>query len=169
MPTLKEIAEDCDMSEANASIVMRALGVDWKTATLAECRWRYIRDLRATAAGRGGDDQGNLAKQRARQAAADANLKELEYQVRTGELVDMNVILPLLESYAVSASAEIQNMVAKLVAAIESKHGIEIDQGTVDDMLCTALDAIAAYPRGEPEDDGAGVPAILAPEEDIDA
>lgn len=168
MPTLREIAAHLDMSEANASTQMRALGVDWKETTLDECRIRYIRDIREKAAGRGGDEQFSLTQARARQAIADATLKELDYFERIGELVAVQDLEPRLAAWAVAIRAEVENAVARIIAHIESKHGIEIDQAAIDGFVCAALDAAAAHPLDGDGDAAAGVEPAAEAEEDPD-
>lgn len=165
---LREIAQHLDMSESNASSTMRDLGIDRATADLTACRVAYIRDLREKAAGRGGDDQYNLTQQRARQASADAALKELDYLERTGELVAVKELEPRLASWAVAIRAEVENAVARIVAHIESKHGIEIDQAAVDAIVCAALDAAAAHPLDGDDDAASRVGTAAEAEEDPD-
>nr|VFK01753.1 MAG: hypothetical protein BECKH772A_GA0070896_102394 [Candidatus Kentron sp. H]VFK01847.1 MAG: hypothetical protein BECKH772B_GA0070898_102494 [Candidatus Kentron sp. H]VFK05170.1 MAG: hypothetical protein BECKH772C_GA0070978_102435 [Candidatus Kentron sp. H] len=72
----------------------------------------YIRDLRETAAGRGGDEQVNLTLQRTRQAEADANLKQLELFARAEKLVSIDELEPKLNHWASLARSEVENLSA---------------------------------------------------------
>lgn len=144
-------------------------GVIAAGGTYAEWLLAYSAHMREQAAGRGGDDQGNLTKQRARQASADADLKELDYLERVQELIAVKDFEPQLAAWAVAIRSEFENAVARIVALIESKHGIEIDNAAVDDIVCAALDAASAYPRVGREDAAQGRGAAEEAEEDLDA
>nr|VFK48101.1 MAG: hypothetical protein BECKTC1821E_GA0114239_11028 [Candidatus Kentron sp. TC] len=63
-------------------------GIDYRESNLSTIRIAYIRDLRETAAGRGGEEQAKLTLQRTRQAEADANLKMLELFARAERRVN---------------------------------------------------------------------------------
>lgn len=128
----------------------------------------YCSNLREVAAGRGGDDQASLTQARARQAIADATLKELDYLERVGELVAVQDLEPRLSAWAVAIRAEVENAVARIIAHIESKHGIEIDQAAIDGIVCAALDAAAAHPLDGDLDAVAGVEPAEEAEEDPD-
>jgi hypothetical protein len=95
---------------------------------------------------RSADEAQELARQRARQAAADANLKELAYFERIGALVAVEDIEPRLASWAVAIRAEFESAIDKILGMIESKHGIELDRAAVDALIESALDAAAAWP-----------------------
>nr|VFJ73850.1 MAG: hypothetical protein BECKFW1821C_GA0114237_10556 [Candidatus Kentron sp. FW] len=68
--------------------ILPKLGIDCRESNLSTIRIAYIRDLRETAAGRGGDEQVNLTLQRTRQAEADANLKMLKLFARAERRVN---------------------------------------------------------------------------------
>lgn len=154
--TQKEIAEHLDMSDRNARDVLGRLKIDHKTTSLDDIRIAYIRYLRELAAGRGGEDQYDLAKQRARQAAADANLKELQYEREVGSVVAIDEIEPQLAAWATAARSEIGNAIEHIIAMLESKHGIEVEREDIDKPLDAAYAAIAAYPTGAAGDDEEG-------------
>jgi phage terminase Nu1 subunit (DNA packaging protein) len=138
-------------------------------ATLGQWLIGYCGHLRDVAAGRGGDDQFNLTQARARQAIADATLKELDYLERVGELVAVQDLEPRLASWAVAIRAELENAIARVVAHIESKHAIEIDQAALEGIVCAALDAAAAHPLDGDIDAVAGVEFAEEAKEDRDA
>ena len=121
------------------------------------------------AAGRGGDDQGNLTKARARQAIADATLKELQYRREIRDVIAVAELEPSLITWIVGIRSAVENLAARLVALIESKHGIEIDTADVDDLVCTALDAIADYPRFSEDAACKAEPACAQASADADA
>lgn len=146
-PTQVEIAAHLDMSERNAREVLKKLEIDHREATLEQIRVAYIRYLRELASGRGGEDQYDLTKQKARQAEADANLKQLEYETRLGVYAPVEEFELLTASWSTSTRSEIENTVERLVIDIERAHGIEIDRGRVEELLEAAFAAIADYPR----------------------
>ena len=86
-------------------------------------------------------------RQRARQASADADLKELQYWREVGELVAVVDVEPRLAGWAVAARSEVLSATDKLLAQIESQHDITIDREISAAIMTSALHAIAAYPR----------------------
>lgn len=155
-PTQAEISKHLSMSERNLRDVLRGLNIDHKTYSLDEIRDAYIKDLREKAAGRGGDEQQSLTKARTREAQINTQTKELEYFTKVGLLVPVDEIEPILQSWAVLARSEVMNALDKVTAFLESKHGIEIEQGLIDDSLGAAFTAIADYPRNNSKVDGEG-------------
>lgn len=137
--------------------------------TYAEWLLAYSAHMREQAAGRGGDDQGNLTKARARQAIADATLKELQYRREIRDVIAVAELEPSLITWIVGIRSAVENLAARLVALIESKHGIEIDTADVDDLVCTALDAIADYPRFSEDAACKAEPACAQASADADA
>lgn len=164
VPTQNAIADHLDLDQSRVSRLVER-GVIPRACSLDEARRSYIRHLREQAAGRGGDGQSRLVDQRARQAEADAQLKELEYWTRVGALVAVEDLEPLLAGWAVGARASIENAVERLVTSIESQHGLEIDRSTIDASLSVAYDAIAAYPTRPGNADTDGESATVSPEE----
>ena len=79
------VADYLDLSQPQVSQLLGRLGVDLATASLDRIRIAYIRHLRATAAGHGGDE---LLAERLRLTAARRGKAELELRERTGELVE---------------------------------------------------------------------------------
>ena len=107
----------------------------------------YCEHFRQLAAGRGAaDDQANAARAKTRESTANAQLKELLFQREVGNLVPVDELEPLLESWAVTARSEMTYAIDKLIAAIQSKHNIEVEQGLIDDTLGAAFTSIAGYP-----------------------
>lgn len=152
MPTQAEIAEHLDMSERNARDVLNSLadkhGLErdwWKSTTLDNIRVKYIRDMRDKAAGRGGDDQFNLTKQRAREAEVNSKLKELEYGEKLGQLIVAEEAAAVLIEWATASNREYQSVLSKLVGEIQSVHKIEIDNNLVDNIAGPGFERIQAH------------------------
>lgn len=152
MATLKSIAAHLDMSERNLRDVLIKIKLDHRKATVTQIRVAYIRHMRDQAAGRGGDEQQTLTKARTREAQINAQAKELQYFKDVGLLISVDEIEPALANWAVLARSEVSNAMVKIIASLESKHGIEIEQGLIDESLGSAFAAIASYPRNIEED-----------------
>ena len=153
MQTLVEISNHLSMTEKTASTMCRTLGIDWKKSSLDEVREIYIRDLREKAAGRGGDDQGELTRARIRDTNASANLREIQVLENAGELVALEDIEPKLEAWAQQGRAEFVSSVGKIIADIEGEHNVVVDGVMVDGYVKSALDAVGRYPGRAARDD----------------
>lgn len=165
MATQAEIAEHLDLSERKVRDVLQALEIDHREASIDHVRLAYIRDLREKAAGRGGDEHAALTKARTEQALADARMKQLTYHRELGQLVPVSELEPVLAGWAATARSEVQFAVEKLIAAIQSQHGIEIEQQHVDDTIQPALRAIGSYPASvapDADEGGGGVGTAAA-------
>jgi hypothetical protein len=130
-------------------------------------RWLhlYCEQLRREAAGRSGDDQAALSKARTKQALADANMKELQYYRELKLLVPAAEIEPALQDWAAMARSETQFAVDKFVAALQSQHGIEVDQALIDGTFTPAFRAIGSYPTqlaGDADEGGEGMDTAAA-------
>lgn len=161
-PTQVEVAAHLDMSERNVRDVLNALQIDWRESTIEKIRVSYIRDLRGKAAGRGGNNQESLTCARIRESTISAQLKELQFHKEVMDLVPAVEIEPLLDSWAVTARSETTHAVEKIIAAIHSEHGIEVDQDLIDEQLGAAFKTIADYPKqfaGDPGESGKEVGA----------
>lgn len=140
------VARHLDMSERNLRDVLRGLGIDWPVDSIDSVRVAYIRDLREKAAGRGGDDQGELTRARTRDALASAKIREIQFFESTGQLVSVEELEPLLEAWATMARSEFINGMNKVVADIEGANDVVVDRVMVDGYARAALDAVGEYP-----------------------
>lgn len=116
-------------------------------ATLGEWLRAYCEKLRAEASGRASDDSVALTRAKTREAEGRARLADLQYYREVEALVPVELIEPMLESWAVSGRAEVTRAVESVVAAVESKYKIEVERELYEKPLYAALDAIAGYPR----------------------
>lgn len=154
--TQLEIAEHLSMSERNVRSVLKKIGIDHRSASLDEIRVGYIRMLREEAAGRGGAEQYDLTRARARQAEADAQLKELQFHERVGSLVEADWVSELISDHAISTRNEIDQAIDRLFLSIENEHGIRIDRTTADRALADAYRTIQDHPKIVDEEVGEG-------------
>jgi len=116
----------------------------------------YCGRLREEAAGRGDVDSKALMRARTRESEAKARMQELQYHRELKQLVPVEEIEPLLESWATTARGEVQHAVEKIIAAIESRHGVEVERALYDEHLRAAFGVIASYPRNLAGDAGEG-------------
>ena len=130
--------------------------------TLGEAVQAAWKDRSEAAAGRGGDDQAELTRQRARQAAADADLKELQYAQATGELVSISELEPRLTSLVLAMRTELLSANQRQFAHIESQHGLNLDRETLDAIMHAALRSMASLPRVAGQDGGEDMGADTA-------
>lgn len=152
MATQYEIGEHLGITQQQVSDLQRRNVLE-KGCTIDKARKDYLEHLRSVAAGRGGDAQFRLTEQRARQAEADAQLKELQYWREVGALVAVDELEPLLSGWATSARAEVENAVDRAITGIESEHGIKVDRAKVEELMGSAFNAIADFPRLNQEEE----------------
>jgi len=144
--TLKQVALHLGLNARNVHDILTKLGLDHKTSSLDEIRSAYIRHIREMAAGRGGEQQYDLTKQKARQAEADANLKTLQYLREVGHLVYVEEVEDALADWVIMMRAEVENSIERIVSAAEGQHGISIDRESINRDASIAFRAIEAYP-----------------------
>lgn len=124
-----------------------------EAAPLGEWLKSYCGKLREEASGRGDEDSKALTRAKTREAEAKAAMGELNYHRELRQLVPVDEVEPLLETWAVTARSEAQHAVEKTIAAIESKYGIEVERELYDEHLRAAFAVIASYPENLAGDD----------------
>lgn len=137
--TQSMIAAHLDMSDRNLRDVLNGLGIDWKKSSLDEIRVSYIRDLREKAAGRGGDDNKTLARQRAEESAVNTAIKRLEYNQKINALVAADDAALAITDWCNTANREIVGCVSKLVSEIHSTFKIDIPSELVNNIVNPAI------------------------------
>lgn len=103
--------------------------------------------MRQAASGRGGEKQFNLTAARVRETLANAQLKELEFHTKAGNLVCIDDLESIYVQWAVQCRNEITGAINKIVMRLQEQHGISIDRESVNEDLQFAYEAIAAYPK----------------------
>ena len=124
-----------------------AKGVLREGATAGEWLRAYCERLRAEAASRKGDTALALARAKTREAEARAAMVELQFQRALADLVPVQAIEPDLAAWAGFAWEETQALLARVVGAIESRHGVTIEPDIYKGLLGSARTAIENYPR----------------------
>lgn len=145
--TQATIGEHLDMSERNARDVLKALGLDHRRSTLAEIRTAYIRDLREKAAGRGGDDQYNLTRQRAEESAVKTAMMRLEYNQKIGVLVPADAAAQAISDWCSSANREYRTGINKLISEIQNTLKADIQPGLVETIVNPTIERIQSHAR----------------------
>lgn len=148
MTTLKSIGNHLDMSERNAGTICGNLRIDRDVASLDDVRVAYIRDLREKAAGRGGDAQGELVQARIRETNANADLKELLTQEKSGELVNVGEIEPQLIAMVTAVRQELLMVPDKVASNIKALHGVEVDILLLQEIINDSLKHLATSLHG---------------------
>jgi hypothetical protein len=97
-------------------------------------------------AGRGGDATEELAIQRGREAKANADLKELQYQKELGNVVLVADIEPMLAAWMTSTRVEIEVAFDKFAADIAMKHDIVIPAPYIEKFVCELLNRLSEPP-----------------------
>lgn len=121
-----------------------AKGVIPQAGTYRQLLIVYVDHLRQVASGR--EEEARLTAARIREAEANADLKELQFVERLGAVVEVDAIAPALAGWAVRARTAIVAAGDRIRDAIESKHGIEIEDGIITEPLRAALEDVADYP-----------------------
>ncbi|MEE8128179.1 hypothetical protein [Candidatus Vondammii sp. HM_W22] len=129
-----------------------------KNGSYIICLLAYIEHLRKEASGRGGNEQEALARARTRLAEIDADNKELQFHLAVKNLIPVQEIEPILSSWAMSARSEFMHALERIIAGIETKHGITVDPELIDEHTSAAFESIAAYPTfaAQSDDEGDG-------------
>ena len=147
--TQKQIAKHLDMSERNVRDVLNALAEKheldrewWKKTTLDDIRVKYLRDMREKAAGRGGNDQVNLTKQRAEESQVKTAMMRLEYNEKIGLLIAAEDAADVITGWCVVANREYLSGFMKLVGEIQSAYKIEVDNKLVENIAGPTLKRI---------------------------
>ncbi|MCU7904457.1 MAG: hypothetical protein KZQ76_01145 [Candidatus Thiodiazotropha sp. (ex Epidulcina cf. delphinae)] len=141
-------------------------GVIPKTGTYREWLLAYTSALRATASGR--EEEASLTSARIRESSAGAALKELNFHKQAENLVEVAALEPILSSWAARGRSAVQAAEAKIIAGLESKYSLNLDEQLISEPLRAALKTIADYPSGIDSDAEASGEGVRAAETDSD-
>lgn len=146
MATQQEIADDLGLSQVAISNALNAIGLfkrEWESLTLAEARQLLVRHYTEVAAGRGGSEQYNLTKERARESRLKGDLLQLQIQEKAGALIPAAAVEREWLSLVVAARSELMLLPGKLAHQVKVLHGVEIDPAMVEDHVRNALNRLA--------------------------
>lgn len=153
MLTQVEIAEHLDMSVRNCRTLLRKLsdkhGLEqnfWAESTLTYIRVLYIKDLRETAAGRGGaENQASMAAAKTAEAVAKTALTRIAYHREIGNLIESKEAAAVIDDWCAYANREYGGCTVKLIGEVQSAHKIEIDETLVNNVVGPAIERVSAY------------------------
>lgn len=146
MATQQEIAADLGLSQMAVSNALNAIGLlkrEWESLTVPDARKLLVRHYTEVAAGRGGDDQYNLTKERARESRLKGDLLQLQIQEKAGALIPAAAVEQEWQSLIVAARSELLLLPGKIAQQIRALHGTEIDPTLIEDHIRDALNRLA--------------------------
>lgn len=152
-PTQAEIAAHLDISDRRLRELLTEFGLDHKQSPLTEIRILYLRKLRAEAAGRSTNGDLDLATERARLAAEQADKIAMQNAVTRGELAPAALIEEVLTKAAARIAGvfdAIPGMVRRRVPELRSEE-IDLIAGEV----AKARNVVAAMSLADLSDDPA--------------
>lgn len=147
MATQQEIASDLGLTQAAVSNALNALGLskhEWEAMSLQDARKLLIRHYSEVAAGRGGNDQYNLTKERARESRLKGDLLQIQIQEKAGALVPAAAIEQEWTGLIVAARTELLLLPGKIAHEIKALHGVEIDPALIETHVHAALNRLAS-------------------------
>ncbi len=147
MQTQREVADHLDMSERNARDVLKALDLDWQTASLDEIRTAYIRDLRGKAAGRGGSQLEQLNRARIDDLQQKSANGRLAYHEKLRSLIPASEAERVLSDWASFANREYLGGLERIIQEIENVQKLTVDLTVVAKVAGPTTERIAGYAR----------------------
>jgi len=153
MATQTEIAEDMGLSQPAISNALNSLGLfkrEWEAMPLVDLRKRLVRHYSELAAGRGGSDQYDLTKERARESRLKGDLLQLQIEEKSGSLIPAEGVEREWQALIVAARTELMLSVEKILQAIHTLYAIDVDPALIESHIETALNRLAAAEDDEP-------------------
>jgi transcriptional antiterminator len=146
MATQEEISQHLDLSDRQLRNVLSKLKLNHKELSIDEIRVAYIRNLREEAAGRKATTQKQaLDEAKTREALANAMTKEMDLFVKQKELVLVAEVRQVIDSWISLSKSEYENSIEKIIAMIESHHGVTIDREQTDGIVASSLRTIGDF------------------------
>ena len=151
MATAREVAEHLDLSDRSVRDLQKR-GIVPQAApgelSLDACRVAYIRHMREQAAGRAGaegkDEKNQLASQKARLAAEQADAAAMKNAIARGEMVPISAVTrAVLTVIEVSKArlAKVPAIAAKGDAALRERIATAL-QDAMEDLSTTRVEAV---------------------------
>lgn len=106
----------------------------------------YCEKLRDEASGRTASDQRlRLDEARTREAVANARSKELALFKEEKLVLEKGMVREAIDAWIAIAKSEYMNSIDKIIAELESQHGIKIDRDPIDGTTAAAMRVIADF------------------------
>lgn len=131
------VAEHLDLNQSAVSRLLPRLGIDLATASLDSVRLAYIRSLRSTAAGHGGDA---MQTERLRLTTARRKKAELDLRERAGELVEADRV----RLGVTACAAQTRSALERLPDMVAPRLAVETDESAIVAMLSGEIDMVLA-------------------------
>ena len=142
--TQREISEHLDLSTQAVSDFIKAggLGAKWKEMTIDEIRIFYLRRMRLRAMGRTGEgDEFDGIKEKSRLLHHQANLAELEVEVKKGNLIPAEKVRERWAEMITAFRAKMLAIPTRTASAAVGKDIVEIES-LVRKLVNEALDEL---------------------------
>ena len=131
------------MAISNALNALGLMKREWEAMTVPAARQLLVRHYTEIAAGRGGEDQYNLTKQRARESQLKGDMLQLQIQEKAGTLIPAAAVEQEWQSLIVAARSELLLLPGKIAQQIRALYGTEIDPTLIEDHVRAALNRLA--------------------------
>jgi phage terminase Nu1 subunit (DNA packaging protein) len=118
-----------------------------KGGTYADWLRIYCEHLRTEAAGRGGESMNDLTKQRILESEQKTLAMMLDNQEKLGALVSVEDVSTVFDEFSGSVPTAINSAAESILAAIESKYSIQLDDELVHGPIRAAADRVAGTAR----------------------
>lgn len=115
--------------------------------THAEWLRTYCEHLRTEAAGRGGESMNDLTKQRIQESQQKTLAMMLDNQEKLGNLVSVEDMSSVFDEFAASVPVSFNSAAETILAAIESKYAIPVDDELVHGPLRSSAERLAGSAR----------------------
>lgn len=110
--------------------------------TYADWLNAYLERLRSEASGREKDER--LSQVRIRDTEMAGHLKELDLLEKLKKIIWVDDLSPMLTALLGSIQFNVMSAQERIIEAIESKHGVKLDDDDVGKPLRTALESVAS-------------------------
>lgn len=151
MPSQSEIAEHLDMDESTVTRWCAELQIDWRTWSMDEIRWAYIRRIREQAAGRVASGGMNLAAERARLAREQADKISMQNAVTRRELAPVALIEEVLAKAGARVAAILEAIPGIVRRRVPSLSAADVEVIAVE--IARARNVAAAISLDDLRDD----------------
>ena len=143
--TQQQISDHLDLSQQNVSEFLKHVDFDWRTASLDDIRYAYIRKLRAQAAGHRSEDGLDLVRERVLTERIDRELKQYTLAEKKGVLVNVSQLESELMEMVGAFRTELLSRYDKFKDAIDTLYGIDTDIQLLNEHTYAALNHLARY------------------------
>jgi hypothetical protein len=143
--TQTEIAAHLDLDQSAVSRFFKQADFDWRTATLDEVRFAYIRQLRAQASGHVSSTGADLVSERVLTERVEREMKQLVLAEKKAQLINVAQLEPALMQMVGAWKTELLARDDKIKANLDQLYGINLDVQVLNDFTHAAFRHLARY------------------------